>query len=73
MKKLKSNINEVKDIMVENIGISLFLNLPLKSFLILDKILERGEKIELLVTKTKTMSNLSDTFKKKVKPKYKMF
>ena len=32
----------------------------------LDKILERGEKIELLVTKTKTMSNLSDTFKKQV-------
>lgn len=32
----------------------------------IDKILERGEKIELLVSKTKTMSNLSSNFKKTV-------
>lgn len=31
-----------------------------------DKILEREEKIEILVTKTKTMTNLSTALKKNV-------
>ena len=42
MNKLKSNLNEVKDIMVENI----------------DKILEREQKVEILVKKTATMNQL---------------
>ena len=50
MNKLKNNLNEVKDIMVENI----------------DKILEREQKVEILVKKTTTMNQLSSTIKKQV-------
>ena len=50
LNKLKNNLNEVKDIMVENI----------------DKILEREQKVEILVKKTTTMNQLSSTIKKQV-------
>lgn len=43
-------MNEVKDIMVENI----------------DKILEREQKVEILVKKTATMNQLSTAIKKQV-------
>jgi len=49
--KVKKEIDEVKSIMVENI----------------EKVLERGDKIELLVEKTETLSHESVVFKSKSK------
>jgi len=49
MTKIKGDINDTKDQMIRNI----------------DKVLERGEKIELLVDKTEDLSNQSHSFKSK--------
>lgn len=47
LQNLKKNIDEVKGVMIENI----------------DRILERGEKIDLLVDKTETLERRADTFR----------
>ena len=52
--------------MVENIGILLFKK-SYNYYFLIDKILEREEKIDLLVHKTQTMTNLSTDMKKQVK------
>jgi len=46
--KVKGDVDEVKNVMVQNI----------------EKVLERGERIELLVNKTETLSNNAFKFKK---------
>ena len=51
MSKIKNDLNNIKETMVENI----------------DKILERGEKVELLVKKTAQMSAVATGIKKQVK------
>lgn len=51
MGRLRGQINEVKDIMVQNI----------------EKVLERGEKIDLLVDKTEALQNSANKFKKSAK------
>ncbi|KXZ50451.1 VAM2/VAMP72 protein [Gonium pectorale] len=48
-KKARDAVNEVKDVMVENI----------------EKVLERGEKIELLVDKTDELRNQAEQFQRK--------
>lgn len=49
--RLRGQINEVKDIMVQNI----------------EKVLERGEKIDLLVDKTEALQSSANKFKKSAK------
>lgn len=48
LRELQKNVKDVKEIMIENI----------------DKILERGEKIDILVEKTETMAVQSTLLKK---------
>ena len=50
MKQLKSNVKEVKEIMVDNIG----------------KILEREQKVEILVQRTADINSMATTYKKSV-------
>lgn len=61
---MKQQIDNVKDVMVDNIGQAT----PLLYFLIpiIDRVLERGEKIELLVDKTDKLSHQAYKFEKTV-------
>lgn len=67
IKRVQTQIAEVKDVMVDNIG-SFYL--VLRGFVLcsdycsLDKVLARGERIELLVDKTNELSSSALSFQK---------
>ena len=65
---LKTNLDVVKNIMVENIGIYIFIFIKfIDNISYIEKIFERGEKIEILVQKSKNMNIISSNFKNQVK------
>ena len=70
LNEVRGEIAAVKDVMVQNIGTYHVITHNFPSFLIgqwtfIEKVLERGERMELLVDKTDTLNQQAFQFKKK--------
>ncbi|KAI7828870.1 vesicle-associated membrane protein [Gamsiella multidivaricata] len=61
IKQVQGEIEQVKDVMVQNIGMTKVLNPTSTS----ERVLERGERIELLVDKTDNLNQQAFAFKRR--------